>query len=261
LSKEPTSYAKICEKIGAGNPQNANWGFGSIHWILQLLQDEPKFSGVVFPDITSIVTNRDGKTAGRGAFRSNKTILDKSKKDQIEWLKVRRKDVFRFRRWPEVLAYLGIAPMSDLSTSRARLESFSARASQASGESPEHLSLKNWVASNAKVLARTEGEIEEVKTEFIFWSLDRLDVYIRTTTEWVGIEVKPTTAKPDEVRRGLYQVVKYSALLQAELLAQGSSCSHRCLLVLGGGLPGELRELARRLGITPIENVCTRMNA
>ena len=107
LSKEPTSYAKICEKIGAGNPQNANWGFGSIHWILQLLQDEPKFSGVVFPDITSIVTNRDGKTAGRGAFRSNKTILDKSKKDQIEWLQVRRKDVFRFRRWPEVLAYLG----------------------------------------------------------------------------------------------------------------------------------------------------------
>ena len=95
--------------------------------------------------------------------------------------------------------------------------------------------------------------------EYPFWSLDQLDVCVKTADEWVGFEVKPSTADSDEVRRGLFQVMKYRSLLRAELLAEGSNKSHRCLFILGGALPTDLRGLAKRFGIVPVENVSKKM--
>lgn len=109
------------------------------------------------------------------------------------------------------------------------------------------------------VCSDLEGEIQSVDTEYSFWSLDQLDVCIKTTDEWIGFEVKPSTADSDEIRRGLYQVMKYRSLLRAELLAEGSIQSHRCLFVLGGVLPSDLRDLAKRFGIAPIENILKKM--
>lgn len=115
-SGKNTDYTRVSKAIGAGLPRNANWAFASIYRVLQLLQDQPKFMGVRFPDISSIVTKKGEETGGIGAFIPDPEILNKPKPDQIAWLESRRKEVFRFRRWSEVLAFLNITPMSDLGT-------------------------------------------------------------------------------------------------------------------------------------------------
>jgi len=254
-----TSYEELSKAVGTGSAQNANWAFGSIHALLQFLQREPKFDGENFPDISSIVTNKNRLTGGRGAFLSNKKLLQDSKLEQINWLELRREQVFRYPRWSEVLAYLGIAPLNDLSTTRERLEKFGNASRRRSGEGVQHQEIKDWIAMDPRrILGDLTGPFETQK-EAPFWSLDRLDVSVQTPSDWIGIEVKPPSASVDEIRRGLYQVIKYRALIAAELLVRGSKQSPRCVLVLGGELPSELCELAHRFGIIPLQNISTMM--
>jgi hypothetical protein len=257
----PTTYEELSEEINAGLPRNANGAFGSIAVIRGLLQDEPKFKGIVIPDLTSIVKNKGRETSGEGAFSDTPEMLDKPKGDQINELNRRRKEVFDFPLWSEILAYLWIAPLKDLSTPQEKLEEFAAIDGRSTGESPEHEAIKAWICANPNSLVDIKGEMQSPIPEYRFWSLDRLDVNIKTTDEWVGIEIKPTSANADEIRRGLYQVVKYRSLLRAELLAAGLNHSFRCLFVLGGAFPSEHRELAERFGIVPIENVCALMRS
>ena len=86
------------------------------------------------------------------------------------------------------------------------------------GEGAEHKALKNYVQQNPDKFG-----IKRVlysSTEKMLLSADRLDVYFETQSNMhVAVEVKPQTAPEEDVMRGIFQCVKYKAVMDAERVA------------------------------------------
>jgi hypothetical protein len=149
---------------------------------------------------------------------------------------------------------LGLKPLSDLDSDDSALAKFAAQSGVQKGKSLEHIQMQDCIRSNPRlVLPNLQGDVESSSCEYLFWSLDRADVVAKTSEEWIGFEVKPSTAPFEELKKGIYQVMKYRALLAADLLSRGRICRSRCVLVIGGSLPKELRLLATRFGIQVFE--------
>lgn len=65
--REGISYSELASMIGTGSAENANWPFAAIKLALDELKSRTEFGGYI-PDITLIVTHKDGRTSGSGAF-------------------------------------------------------------------------------------------------------------------------------------------------------------------------------------------------
>jgi len=125
------------------------------------------------------------------------------------------------------------------------------------GESPAHKALKTYVKANPQVVGVEAGA--ESFEEYALPSLDTLDVLFKTPTCWTAVEVKSSVSEgvQGDYERGIYQIVKYTALLQAMRLDSRYRVpeNFRVILVLENSLPEELARLKTTLGITIIEHI------
>lgn len=82
------------------------------------------------------------------------------------------------------------------------------------GESDEHKALRLWTMNNpSKVDPRFAGA--QAETEFDLLSGDRVDVMLRHRAKWIALEVKSRRSNEADYQRGVYQCVKYRAVLEA----------------------------------------------
>jgi Asp/Glu/hydantoin racemase len=65
----------------------------------------------------------------------------------------------------------------------------------------------------------------------------------------LAVEVKPHTSGRDDIARGVYQCVKYRAVLEAESSISSDPYDVSVMLVLGGTVPHEALQLANAFGI------------
>lgn len=100
------------------------------------------------------------------------------------------------------------------------------------------------------------GEVEKrlgaamAETEVELPSGDRVDVVIYGESATVAVEVKSGDSDWHDFRRGIYQCVKYRAVLRAqEVAAQEDRPPVRARLVTESRLDGDSRALAKRLGV------------
>ena len=95
--------------------------------------------------------------------------------------------------------------------------------------------------------------------EYPLPSLDEIDVVFKSAYALIGVEVKSRISDsfPSDYERGLFQTVKYRALLEAMARSAnyGIPAEIKIILVLETRLPAEFRELANRLGVSVLENV------
>ncbi len=113
------------------------------------------------------------------------------------------------------------------------------------GESEEHRRLKEWAARNpvALGLARSMKGMEERG----LLSGDRIDVLFSDGASFVAVEVKSTLSTDDDLQRGVYQCVKYRAVVEAQ--ERPVPLSVRAMLLTERELPDELKARARELGV------------
>ena len=93
------------------------------------------------------------------------------------------------------------------------------------------------------------------KTEAPLYSGDRVDVLFADGRRRIAVEVKASGAPPSELVRGVFQCVKYAAVLDAEAIAEQTDIDCRAILVLGGSLPADLLALRAALGVDVREGV------
>lgn len=84
-------------------------------------------------------------------------------------------------------------------------------------ESKEHKAIKYWICANPKWLSAF-GKFTPGTTEHGISSGDRLDAFFDNGKR-LGVEVKTSKASHAELMRGVYQCIKYRAVLRAEELA------------------------------------------
>ena len=114
------------------------------------------------------------------------------------------------------------------------------------GEGPNHRALRLKVQKEPG-LVRKGLRAEGAKTEFELLSGDRVDVVAYAPERTVAIEVKSRDSDWADLRRGVYQCVKYRAVMEAQDIRRNPVVES--WLVTEEPLPNDLRALARLLEV------------
>jgi hypothetical protein len=167
-------------------------------------------------------------------------------------IKAELQQVYAYPYWQEVLKCLRLPPVgvSAIQYIDNKPNAFGG------GEGLAHLALKEYVAMNP-ALVGLGSKVGVGETEVPLLSGDTLDVSFRTENEWVAAEVKSHVSDVADIQRGLFQCIKYSAVMRAQALAEARNIDVRAVLVLvlGAVLPQNLLSLRNMLAIEVVENV------
>lgn len=120
---------------------------------------------------------------------------------------------------------------------------------QGGPESEQHRNLKLWVAKQPTFFSDF-GSFESGRNEYPLSSGDRLDAHFESQSCRLAVEVKASNASDDELMRGVYQCVKYRAVMRAEQQAMCRAPNASAVLVSTRPAPKRLRDLSRRLLVT-----------
>jgi hypothetical protein len=243
-------YSNLAAELGMPNPRNLNYVLGCVGNVMKTLSKE---WGSDIPPIQCIVVNKQTGLPGEGIgwFITNKNEFRKLPlKQQRLLVEAKLQEIFSYPKWPLVLQELGLKLAPPISPAMIK----KASAHKATGESPEHKKLKIFVAEHPTVVylppATPNGS-----TEYDLPSGDRIDILFVYNNEWVGVEVKSKFSPEADIARGIFQCVKYQAILEAYQASQGMPPRTRTILVLGGRLPPQLVALKNILGVEVLEEI------
>ena len=114
------------------------------------------------------------------------------------------------------------------------------------GEGPNHKALRLWVQANpTAVFPRLK--VTRTETEVDLLSGDRVDVVYYATERTIALEVKSKDSNEADLTRGIYQCVKYRAVMQS--MDPRADADISAVLVTEQKLPGYLNELAKQLEV------------
>lgn len=122
------------------------------------------------------------------------------------------------------------------------------------GESENHRRLKEFVAAHPEAIGLPKGTPKGTP-EYPLPSGDSLDVFFEHADTWVGVEVKSALSDEADMVRGLFQCVKYQAVMEAVQRAKTLLQNARTILVLEGKLPSRLLPLKNILGVEVAESI------
>lgn len=120
--------------------------------------------------------------------------------------------VFTYSHWDAIADYFGISVETDLPEHGPI--SLPAPPPILGGESEAHKTLKQYIAMHPELFGDF-GQFEKGSTESTLNSGDKIDVLFRNPDQTLAVEAKTVYAAPGELTRGIYQCVKYRAVLRA----------------------------------------------
>lgn len=246
----PIIYEDLAHELEMPNPRNLNYVLGSIG---QTLLNLSEHWGIEVPPIQCLVVNKNTRLPGEGIgwFITDLSHYKKlSNKQRRQVVDAELQKIYAFDKWAKVLSTLSLEPaQSDFKKLNKKASQF-----RGGGEGAEHKKLKKFVANNPELFG-LPASIAPGENEHSLPSGDSLDVFFTHRKEHTGIEVKSHISDSADIARGLYQCVKYQAVLEARQAANGQPQNVRTILVLGDKLPLELLPLKNVLGIEVLEKV------
>jgi hypothetical protein len=254
------TYEALAAAIGRldkhGAPHARGMGSQVLFTMGKLLQHVEGKWGEGVPNIQGIVVQKTGKyhglpDEGIKAFWPDYPKMSRCEREnkvQCERLRITEFG----SRWNDVLEAVALPPVvQDSDTGRA------ASSFGRGGESPEHKALKEYVRCHPAIVKASLDWKSFV--EYPLPSFDTIDVFFRGRTACVAVEVKSVVSDrcKDDYHRGIYQTIKYRAVLEAMAKAGNKDvpASIRSVLVLQSSLPEEYRTLVATLQIEVIEKI------
>lgn len=259
----PITYRRLAELLGRRNKHGDPWarglGFvlGRVTALIDGVRDrlpEPP------PFLTSIVVLSSGTNVGlpdKGVSDVWPGYESMSRDEKRAKLAAEFQRVLAYgSRWNEVLRLTGLPAIEPMLGSDGKPKA----GGWGGGESEAHFALKHYVRDHPELVgARAEWD---ATVEYALRSADELDVMFISDRTWVGVEVKSRVSDGNaaDYERGIYQVVKYRAVLEAQARADSPDAlpEIHVVLVLERDLPAEYLALASQLGVTVIERVTPR---
>lgn len=259
----PMTYRRLAELIGRRNKHGDPWARGLGHVlgrVTALIDSGSDQMPETPPFLTSVVVLSSGPNAGlpskgvSGHWPGYDSLSrdDKEAKVSAEYLRV-----LQFgSRWNVVLRLLGVKEIEPIGTDGRPI-----KGGWGGGESEAHKTLKRYVLEHPELVgAAADWDAQE---EFALRSADELDVMFKSDRIWIGVEVKSKVSdgNPSDYERGIYQVVKYRAVLEAQARVDHphDPPEVRVMLVLERRLPNECRWVADALGVKVFERVSAEL--
>lgn len=120
------------------------------------------------------------------------------------------------------------------------------------GEGEEHKALKYYICQHPESI--NYKDVDFAETEHILPSGDRLDVYFELSDgTHVAIEVKPDISPDQDIARGVFQCVKYYAVMDALRNIECKDYEINVLLVTAGKISSQNKLLAEELDVEYVE--------
>jgi hypothetical protein len=246
-------YSEIAAELEIPNARNMNFVLGAVG--TSMLQLGAAW-GETVPPIQALVVNKATGLPGKGfsefapdpsSFRNAPPGVKR------RMVQVMLAHVFSYPRWDAVLTHFGIRPPPppDLAF---LLPVDTRRSLGGDGESAAHRALKERIAAEPALVGLAASGFT-AQIEYAFPSGDAVDILFHGNDQHVAVEVKSRVSGASDLLRGIFQSVKYRALLDAEASVERRSADGRVLLAIEGSLPAELARIARTLGITVQERV------
>lgn len=250
FSGKPLYYKQLADELNMPNPRNLNFVLGSIGQSLIELGEAWKEE---IPPIQCLIINQADELPGEGFgwFMPNKADWkDLRKRQKSTLVQAIMHQIYAYPKWHTVLRELKLEPIAqNFSDIVAKASNF-----QAGGESEDHLALKEFVKNHPDVVGLA-GRYGPGTSEKCLPSGDRIDVFFDAGQEWVGVEVKSARSNDVDIVRGLFQCVKYKAVLNAMLVAEQRDIDARAILVLESMFPVDLLPLKNMLGVEVVEAI------
>ena len=203
------------------------------------------------PLLNVLLVNQDGLGPGTGARGYMATYLNRPalrnrgyrNRNRRSWRAAAEEiaaDVYAFDEWHQVYLEAFGQPLPPFAVPQGHEAAGGRGGGQ--GEGRRHEQLRHWVMRNP-------GEINpayagfRAETEVVLESADRVDVVFYGPDETVAIEVKSIDSNEADLRRGVFQCIKYRAVMKA--MDVRSKHTVTTILVTQERLPGDLTVLAR----------------
>jgi len=249
------TYGELARQIGYPEPHIGDLfgsNIGKTLGTLGHMFDGVVIDGETIPLIQSLVVSKTKKLPSDGLKEFDRTYPSLSKEEKRDFVNLEYDRIFRFgERWERVLEKLGIPnTRSSIST----IKENSLYNPYGSEGSPEHKALIDFIAANPTAIGIHHDNLKKV-TEYPLRSGDKIDLVFETSDSIIGIEVKSKRSGIDDLERGLYQCVKYAAVLEATNKVENKIKNVSCLLVLEGELTNKLKKVQKILGITVYPNI------
>ena len=247
----PIFYEYLADEVSMPNPRNLNYPLGCIGDALNDLSDEWEDE---IPHIQALVKNRQTNLPGPGfdGFLERKGDNWGNAKERRAVIESYWAKIAAYPYWDDVLEALKLAPTA---TDLAPIIAIAAKGG--GGEGPDHLALKNYVCANPQCVGLKVGG-PAGEPEYGLPSGDCIDVVFAQKRRIHAVEVKPAGSGVEDITRGLFQCVKYRAVLMARASYEHDDRTITVCLALGGVLPGRLVPLRNSLGIEVFESIVPR---
>jgi len=245
----PIFYSDLGAELGMPNARNLNYVLGSIGQTMKNLSKEWEEE---IPPIQCLVVNKNTGLPGEGIgwFITDQNNFSKLSKEQKRRLvKAELQKIFAFSRWHKVLNELHLKPAALGHTAAVK----KATNLGGGGESDQHKKLKNYIAEHPEILKlppKLRGSIE-----YPLPSGDTVDVFFENSGDFIGVEVKSALSAESDIVRGIFQCVKYRAVINAFLTSKGLPQNGRAILIIETALPKHLSPLKNMLSVEVLDNV------
>jgi hypothetical protein len=241
----------LAEELEMPNPRNLNYVLGSIG---QTLQNLSKKWDEAIPSINCLVINKNTGLPGEGVgwFIDDKNrFATLPRKQQRAIVDTELLKIYSYQRWLEILHLLGMEykPPQDYSVLAQEVKK-----RRGTGESEYHKEFKEFISQNPQILSLSKST-QPGQLEYSLPSGDIVDVLFIGKVDWIVVEAKSKISDLADIYRGIYQCVKYNAIVEAYQSELGKPPSCRTVLVIENEFPGELIELKNLLGVEFIDNI------
>jgi hypothetical protein len=214
------------------------------------------------PLINTLIVNQDTGLPSKGCYGYLDDLLGSRRGTAKRMPRAKRtrlihgiwEDVFAYHKWPTIFeGVFGHPPRPAL---EGGLESFTeedgrpvAWGGRGGGESRQHKRLKQHLLENPRVLGLQPRDIKSKTTEQKLLSGDSVDVFFSSRETSYLVEVKSILSSDDDIKRGIYQCLKYRVILAAQQIKDPNDGSVVATLVTEREAPSDLVELAKRLAV------------
>lgn len=239
------TYQHLLNELGKPTFSGIGKQLGYVDDVFRRLREE---TGEEIPTLNALVKSKSSGLPSPGfsyVYTSYDEMSNSEKKIFVMGL---NKEAIEYEHWDWVLSSLGLAPsVLDISASESTIRSGKCYGS--GGEGENHKKLKEYIFNYPEVIGIKD--IKEHEMEHILLSGDRLDVFFELNDgSKIAVEIKPSTSPDADVLRGLFQCVKYKAILDSEDKVHSKKANNSAILVIGGELSPENRKVQETLGIT-----------
>ena len=242
------TYNDINHALGFTRFSGIGHQLGNIDNVLKALAKE---TGEDIPTLNALCKNSSTHLPSTGFSYVYPNYDGMTKEEKQIFVAGLNQKAIEYKRWDWVLQELEVKPAITITDDE--LLKISKPIYGSGGEGKEHKALKEYIAFHPSSIGLSN--VSAFDTEHILPSGDRLDVYFELKDgSRVAVEVKPSTSPDDDITRGIFQCVKYKAVMEAVRKVISGDYDVLTILVCGGLMSGQNKQLAEDLGVEYMDN-------